>query len=92
MAKDDAGQTNGAAEESAEDLVMTSFRITKSQARALELVAELTGRTKAAIVRDSLNTTFKELTKPEAVDMMANAHRERLEQQQEELRRTVMTS
>ncbi|MEV8150520.1 hypothetical protein AB0O52_20550 [Arthrobacter sp. NPDC080073] len=91
MAKEETEKTDGTAEESAEDLVMTSFRITKNQARALELVSELTGRTKAAIVRDSLNATFKELTRPEAVDIMANAHRERLERQQEELRRTVMT-
>jgi predicted DNA-binding protein len=81
MTKVDAGQTSD------EQMVMTSFRITKAQARGLELVADLTGRTKAELVREALDEKFAELTTTEAVEAMVATHRERLLRQQEELRK-----
>lgn len=70
-----------------DQMVMTSFRISKDQARSLEIVASITGRTKADIVRQALDDMFAELTTPESVEALVAAHRERLLMEQEELRK-----
>jgi len=80
MAKADAQQAVD------DQMVMTSLRISKDQARSLEIVSSITGRTKADVVRDALDRMFAELTTPESLDALMEAHRERLLMQQEELR------
>ncbi|MEO5316216.1 hypothetical protein PV772_19210 [Pseudarthrobacter sp. CC12] len=92
MARDDKGNTKDAAGDDAEETVMTSLRITKNQARSLELVSQLTGRTKADIHRQALDALFKEMTRPEAVEKMMNAHRENLERKQAELKNALPTN
>lgn len=64
-----------------QELVMASFRITKYQARALELVSELTRRTKAEVVREALDDKLTQLTSVESVQAMADAFRDRLLEQ-----------
>ncbi|WP_427019447.1 hypothetical protein ACQCSX_22640 (plasmid) [Pseudarthrobacter sp. P1] len=65
----------------AQELVMASFRITKAQARALEIVSDLTRKTKAEVVREALDDKITQLTSVESVQAMADAYRERLFEQ-----------
>lgn len=81
MAKADAQQAVD------DQMVMTSFRISKDQARSLEIVSSITGRTKAELIRQALDDMFAELTKPEHVEALVEAHRERLLMEQAELRK-----
>lgn len=80
MAKADAQQAVD------DQMVMTSLRITKDQARSLEIVSSITGRTKAELVREALDDMFAELTTPESLESLVAAHRERILLEQEELR------
>jgi len=68
-------------EDEEQELVMASFRITKAQARALEIVSELTRKTKAEVVREALDDKITQLTSVESVQAMADAYRDRLFEQ-----------
>lgn len=64
-----------------QELVMASFRITKAQARALEIISDLTRKTKAEVVREALDDKITQLTSVESVQAMADAYREHLLEQ-----------
>lgn len=72
-----------------DQMVMQSYRITKAQARALEIVSTLTGRKKAEIVREAIDEKITKLASMDSVEQMATAYRERLLQQTKALQESL---
>lgn len=72
-----------------DQMVMQSYRITKAQARALEIVSTLTGRKKAEIVREAIDEKITKLASMDSVEQMAAAYRERLLQQTKALQESL---
>ena len=79
--KERQGPPPGRQADDEQDLVMASFRITKAQARALEIVSDLTRKTKAEVVREALDDKITQLTSVESVQAMADAYKKRLLEQ-----------
>lgn len=73
-------------QESDEEMVMTSVRLTPTQVRSLDIVSQLTGRKKAEIIREALDAEFERLSSPEEAEAMAEVHRKRVLKQTEQLR------
>lgn len=72
-----------------DQMVMQSYRITKAQARALEIVSTLTGRKKAEIVREAIDEKITKLASMDSVDQMAADYRERLLEQTRALQESL---
>jgi predicted DNA-binding protein len=86
-AADDLGAPTSAGSD--EQMVMASFRITKSQAKALDLVSELTGRTKTEVVREAISEKIARLASTESIEEMTVVYRQRLTEQAELLERSL---
>jgi predicted DNA-binding protein len=85
-----ADEPGASASGSSDDqMVMASFRITKSQAKALDLVSELTGRTKTEVVREAISEKIARLSSIESIEEMTVAYRRRLTEQAELLEQSL---